>query len=47
MPQYSLAATGDILDEIVVPGMQSAEYEHCLFQQDRMPPLYAVATREI
>ena len=36
----------DILDEIMMPMMQSAEHEHCLFQQYGAPPHYAVATRE-
>jgi hypothetical protein len=36
-----------VLNEIVVPMMQSAEHEHCFFQQDGAPPHYAIAVREI
>jgi hypothetical protein len=36
-----------ILNEIVVPVMQSVEHEHCLFQQDGAPPHYATEVREI
>jgi hypothetical protein len=36
-----------VLNEIVVPVMQSVKYEHCLFQQDGAPPHYAIAVREI
>ncbi|KAJ9582285.1 hypothetical protein L9F63_003414 [Diploptera punctata] len=37
----------DILRQIVLPVMQSAEHEQCLFQQDGAPPHYAIAVREI
>ena len=37
----------DILRQIVLPVMQSAEHEQCLSQQDGAPPHYAIAVREI
>ena len=37
----------DILDEIMVPVMQSAEHEPCLLQQDGAPPYYATTAREV
>jgi hypothetical protein len=36
-----------ILNELVVPVMQSVEHGRCLFQQDGAPPHYAIAAREI
>ena len=37
----------DNLRQIVLPVMHSAEHEQCLFQQDDVPPHYAIAVREI
>ena len=35
------------VSETVVPVMQSAEHEHCLFQQNGAPPHYSIGTKKI